>query len=120
MCNGCRRGAAPISIANGPVPSLQYANPSMGRYQALYTAVNGKSGAGQPIRHPASHLPGTGGRQPLHIAVNGKSGVGQPIRHPASLLPGTGFRLLLYIMLDIFPSKDLHTVMMERVHWLSK
>jgi hypothetical protein len=59
----------------------------MGRYQALHTAVNGKSGAGQPIRHPASHLPGTGGRQPLHIAVNGKSGVGQPIRHPASLLP---------------------------------
>ena len=83
-------GAAPISIANGPVPSLQYANPWMGGHQPLHTAVSGKSGAGQPIRHPASHLPGTGGRQPLHIAVNGKSGVGQPIRHPASLLPGTG------------------------------
>jgi hypothetical protein len=83
-------GAASISIANGPVPSLQYANLSMGGYQPLHTAVNGKSGASQPIRHPASHLPGTGGQQPLHIAVSGKSGVGQPIRHPASLLPGTG------------------------------
>jgi hypothetical protein len=30
------------------------------------------------------------------------------------------FRLLLYVMVDILPSKDLHTVMMERVHWLSK
>jgi hypothetical protein len=55
--------AAPISIANGPVPLLQYANPWMGGHQPLHTAVSGKSGAGQPIRHPASHLPGSGGRQ---------------------------------------------------------
>jgi hypothetical protein len=41
-----RGGAAPISIANGPVPSLQYANPSMGGYQPLHTAVSGKRDAG--------------------------------------------------------------------------